>query len=168
MAESESTRNPEVATGQVRIERLYLKDSSFESPQAPEIFGNRTTPEFQLEINTRTASLGPDRIEVVLGVTLRARVEEAKTAFIAEVQYAGIFLISGFDAPTTQRILGTFCPNTLFPYIRETVDSLVTRGGFPPVHLAPINFDALYAEALRKQQQQQAVPPPAVPPPVAH
>lgn len=165
MAESESTRNSEVANpgatgGQVRIERLYLKDSSFESPHAPEIFGNRSAPEFQLEINTKSTGLAQDRVEVVLAVTLRARVDQGKTAYIVEVQQAGLFQIAGFDTPMMQRILGTFCPTTLFPYVRETIDSLVTRGGFPPVHLAPVNFDALFAEALRKQQSPEAVPPP--------
>jgi preprotein translocase subunit SecB len=152
MAESESPRNPEVNTNQVvRLERIYLKDASFESPHTPEIFGNRGNPEFQLEINSRTTGLGDDRIEVVLAVTLRARTDQSKTAFIAEVQQAGVFQVSGFDGPTTQRILGTFCPATLFPYVREAIDSLVVRGGFPAVHLAPVNFEALFAEALRKQ-----------------
>ena len=151
MAESESARNQEVNTGQVRLERIYLKDASFESPQAPEVFGSRAQPEFQLDINSRTTGLGEDRVEVVLAVTLRARTDQGKTAFIAEVQQAGVFQISGFDQATTQRILGTFCPGTLFPYVRETVDALVVRGGFPAVHLAPVNFDALFADALRKQ-----------------
>ena len=151
MAESESARNQEVAAGQVRLERIYLKDASFESPNAPEVFGGRGNPEFQLDINSRTKGLGEDRVEVVLAVTLRARTEEGKTAYIAEVQQAGTFRISGFDAPTAQRVLGTFCPATLFPYVREAIDSLVVRGGFPAVHLAPVNFDALFAEAMRKQ-----------------
>jgi preprotein translocase subunit SecB len=162
MAESESSRNPEVNAGQVvRLERIYLKDASFESPHAPEIFGNRGNPEFQLDINSRTSGLAEDRVEVVLAVTLRARTSEGKTAFIAEVHQAGIFQVAGFDASTTQRILGTFCPGTLFPYVREAIDSLVVRGGFPAVHLAPVNFDALFAEALRKQGAGS-------PPPVSH
>jgi preprotein translocase subunit SecB len=151
MAESESPRRQEVSGGQVRLERIYLKDASFESPNSPGIFGERAQLEFQLDINSRTASLGEDRIEVVLALTLRARGAGGKTAYIVEVHQAGIFQISGFDAQTGQRVLGTFCPGTLFPYARETVDALVVRGGFPAVHLQPVNFDALFAEALRKQ-----------------
>lgn len=159
MAESESAGRQEVNGGQVRLERIYLKDASFESPRSPDVFGERGQPEFQLDINSRTTGLGGDRVEVVLSVTLRARTEQGKTAFIAEVQQAGIFQIAGFDAPTTQRILGTFCPGTLFPYVRETVDALVVRGGFPAVHLAPVNFDALFADALRKQAGAAAEAP---------
>jgi len=140
-----------MSNGQIRLERIYLKDASFESPQTPDVFANRSQPEFQLDINSRTTGLAEDRVEVVLAVTLRARSDQGKIVFIAEVQQAGVFQIAGFDAPTTQRILGTFCPGTLFPYVRETVDALVVRGGFPAVHLAPVNFDALFAEALRKQ-----------------
>jgi preprotein translocase subunit SecB len=154
MAESESAGDQEVTSGQVRLERIYLKDASFESPRAPEVFADRWQPEFQLDINSRTAGLGNDRVEVVLSVTLRARTEGGKTAFITEVQQAGVFQISGFDAATTQRVLGTFCPGTLFPYVREAVDSLVIKGGFPAVNLAPVNFDALFADALRKQQAE--------------
>lgn len=164
MAESESAGNAEVIAnqnaGQVRLERIYLKDASFESPHSPEVFGNRGNPEFQLDINSRTTALGQDRIEVVLAVTLRARTEQGKTAFIAEVHHAGVFQISGFDVPTTQRIVGTFCPGTLFPYVRETIDSLVVRGGFPAVNLAPVNFEALFAEALRKQGAAGTQAPP--------
>lgn len=164
MAESESAGNAEVNAnqnaGQVRLERIYLKDASFESPHSPEVFANRGNPEFQLDINSRTTGLGQDRIEVVLAVTLRARIEGGKTAFIAEVHHAGVFQISGFDVPTTQRIVGTFCPGTLFPYVRETIDSLVVRGGFPAVNLAPVNFEALFAEALRKQGAAGTQTPP--------
>jgi len=158
MAESESAGREEINDGQLRLERIYLKDASFESPRAPDVFGDRGQPEFQLDINSRSTGLGNDRAEVVLSVTLRARTEQGNTAFIVEVQQAGIFLVSGFDAATTQRILGTFCPGTLFPYVREVVDSLILRGGFPAVHLAPVNFDALYLDALRKQQAGAAPP----------
>jgi preprotein translocase subunit SecB len=164
MAESEFAGREEVNNGQVRLERIYLKDASFESPRAPAVFGEQGQPQFQLDINSRSAGLGNDRVEVVLSVTLRARTEQGPTAFIVEVQQAGVFQISGFDPATTQQILGTFCPGTLFPYVREIVDSLIVRGGFPAVHLAPVNFDVLYVEALRKQQEQQG----SAAPPVEH
>ncbi|MDZ7670268.1 MAG: protein-export chaperone SecB [Gammaproteobacteria bacterium] len=146
--------------GQVMLERLYLKDASFESPRSPTVFTETWKPEFQLDINTRTSGLGEDRFEVILSATLRARSEEdsARTAYIVEIQQAGVFHVSGLDDEARQRVLGTLCPGTLFPYIRETVDSLVVKGGFPAVHLAPVNFEALYAEALRKQAGEAGSP----------
>lgn len=137
--------------GQILLERLYLKDASFESPRSPDVFGEAWKPEFQLDINTRTSQLEDQRFEVVLSATLRAKTEGGKTAYIAEIQQAGVFQVSGLDAGDRQRVLGTLCPGTLFPYVRETVDNLVVKGGFPAVHLAPVNFEALYADALRKQ-----------------
>lgn len=140
-----------MSNGQVRLERLYLKDVSFESPRTPDVFGEAWQPEFQLDINTRTNGLADERFEVVLTVTLRAKSDSGKTAYIVEVQQAGVFQISNLDEAASQRVLGTLCPGTLFPYVRETVDSLAVKGGFPAVQLAPVNFEALYAEALRKQ-----------------
>lgn len=150
MSENETPQAP--GQGQLLLERLYLKDASFESPRSPAVFGERWQPEFQLDINTRTTGLGDDRYEVVLAVTLRAKGDAGKTAYIAEIQQAGVFHVSGLADAQRQRVLGTMCPGTLFPYVRETVDNLVVKGGFPAVHLAPVNFDGLYQEALRKQQ----------------
>jgi len=141
-----------VSGGQVRLERLYLKDASFESPRSPDVFTESWNPEMQLEINTRTSAHKDNRFEVVLTVTLRAKSEGGKTAFIIEVQQAGVFLIEGVEDAVRQRVLGTVCPSTLFPYVRETVDSLAVRGGFPAIQLAPVNFDAAYSDALSKQQ----------------
>lgn len=142
--------------GQVMLERLYLKDASFESPRSPAVFGERWQPEYQLDINTRTSGVGEDRFEVLLCITLRAKTEGGKTAYIVEIQQAGVFLIRGLDEQSLQRALGTLCAGTLFPYVRESVDSLVVKGGFPAVHLAPVNFDALYADALRKRAEAAA------------
>jgi preprotein translocase subunit SecB len=142
--------------GQVLLERLYLKDASFESPRSPAVFTERWQPEFQLDINTRTSGLGDDRFEVLLCVTLRAKTEGGKTAYIVEIQQAGVFMIRELDEQSLQRVLGTLCPGTLFPYVRENVDSLVVKGGFPAVHLAPVNFEALYADALRKRAESAA------------
>ncbi len=152
MAESESTGSESVSSGQIRLERLYLKDASFESPITPEVFREEWKPEVQVDINTRSTLQSENRHEVLLTLTLRAKLD-GKTAFIVEVQQAGVFLIEGLNAKMLQGVLATMCPNTLFPYIRENVDSLVVKGGFPPMHLAPVNFDALYAEALRKQAE---------------
>lgn len=139
--------------GQVMLERLYLKDASFESPRSPLVFVESWKPEFNLDINTRTNGLGEDRYEVVLSATLKATVEGG-TAYIAEIQHAGVFRIFNLQGDDLRRALGTLCPATLFPYVRETVDSLVVRGGFPAVHLAPVNFDALFQEALRKHAKE--------------
>jgi preprotein translocase subunit SecB len=138
--------------GQLRMLQLYLKDASFESPHTPAVFGEPWKPEFQLDINTRSNRLDDDRFEVVLSATLKATIEGGRTAFIVEVQHAAVFQVVGVADNARQRVLGTVCPATLFPYVRETVDSLVVKGGFPAVHLAPVNFDALFAEAVRKQQ----------------
>lgn len=139
--------------GQVLLERLYLKDASFESPRAPMVFVERWQPEYQLDINTRTSGLGEDRFEVLLAVTLRAKTEGGKTAYIVEIQQAGVFLLKDLEEQALQRVLGTLCAGTLFPYVRESVDNLVVKGGFPAVHLAPVNFEALYADALRKRAE---------------
>ncbi|MFW6092928.1 MAG: protein-export chaperone SecB [Pseudomonadota bacterium] len=142
------------AQGQVMLERLYLKDASFESPQSPSVFTEAWKPEFNLDINTRTSSLGDDRYEVVLSATLRAKLDEERVAYIAEIQQAGIFRVSGLESAQRNRVLGVLCPSTLFPYVRETVDSVVVKGGFPAVHLAPVNFEALYAQAMRQQDEE--------------
>ncbi len=144
-----------MSDGQVRLERLYLKDASFESPRSPQVFLEAWKPEMQLDINSRSTSVGDDVFEVVLTVTLRAKIENAKTAFIIEIQQAGIFRIEGLEPEVRQRVLGTVCLNTLFPYVRETVDSMAVRGGFPAIQLAPVNFDALFADALAKQKAEQ-------------
>ena len=158
MAQSESAGGETLNTGQVRLERLYLKDASFESPRSPDVFSESWNPEVQLEINSKTNTQTDDRFEVVLTVTLRAKAEGSKTALIIEVQQAGVFLIEGVDDAVRQRVLATVCPNILFPYIRETVDSMAVRGGFPAIQLAPVNFDAVYADAMAKKDRQN---PPA-------
>jgi preprotein translocase subunit SecB len=140
--------------GQLMLERLYLKDASFESPRAPAVFSEAWKPEFNLDINTRTTSLGDQRFEVVLRATLKATSEGGGTGYIVEVQQAGIFRVLNLENNDLRRALGTLCPATLFPYVRESVDNLVVKGGFHAVQLAPVNFDALFEEAMRKQTQQ--------------
>ena len=150
-----SEASPEASenAGQVRLERLYLKDVSFESPSSPQVFTQAWEPKIDLEINNRSQKVGETHYEIVLSVTATAK-QQDKTAFIVEVQQAGIFAISGLEERVIHRVMGTVCPNTLFPYVRETVDSLVVRGGFPALHLAPVNFDAAYADALKAQRDQ--------------
>ena len=161
MSESDSTT---VDTGQsqdnqvqMRIERLYLKDASFESPGSPSIFADQQwRPKTQVDINTRANSLGDNRHEVVLTTTVTSKRDEDKVAFLAEIQYAGIFVIEGANDAQLQQVLGIACPNTLFPYVRENLDNLVVRGGFPAMQMAPVNFEALFAHAVNQARQQQA------------
>jgi len=140
---------------QIRIERLYLKDSSFESPGAPSIFTAQWQPQNQVDINTTVNSLGDDRHEVVLSATVTSRRDDEHVAFVVEVQYAGIFAIEGVNQQQRHQVLGIMCPNTLFPYVRETLDSLVVRGGFPALQMAPINFERIFAQAMQQQAAQQ-------------
>lgn len=149
------SEQPASKQAQLRIERLYLKDASFESPGTPTIFAEQWRPESQVDINTSVNNLGDNRHEVVLSVTVTSKRDGDKVAFVVEVHYAGIFVIEGLENSVRHRVLGTTCPTTLFPYIRENLDSLVTRGGFPPLQLAPVNFDVLYAQALEQANQQQ-------------
>ena len=146
---------PQAIEVQLSIERIYLKDASFESPGSPEVFNEPFRPEMKVDINTRVNRLGDDRHEVVLSITVSASREGEKTAYLTEVQQAGIFVIKGAEQNQLQPILGVHCPQTLFPYIREAIDGLVVKGGFPPVRLAPVNFEALYAEAVRQSRAQK-------------
>ena len=136
------------------LERFYLKDLSFESPRAPEVFTEDWKPEVQMDINSRARSIAEDRYEVTLTVTIHAKDSEGRTSVIIEVQQAGIFKITGLEEAQLKRVTATMCPGILFPYVRETVDSLSVRGGFPAMMLAPVNFDALFEEALKQQAAQ--------------
>ena len=138
-------------TSQFSLQRIYVKDLSFEAPKSPEIFREEWNPSIELDLNTRQRSLDGDFHEVILTLTVTVKTGE-ETAFIAEVQQAGIFLIQGLDDGSKAHALGAFCPNILFPYARETLDSLVVRGSFPALMLAPVYFDALYAQELQRMQ----------------
>lgn len=135
------------------LQRIYVKDISFESPRSPEIFRGNWKPRINLDLNTRSRILETDLYEVVLTLSIEASAENEQTGFIVELQQAGVFHISGLDETQLQHTLASYCPNLLFPYARETVDSLVLKGSFPPLMLAPVNFDALYAEAMERQQK---------------
>lgn len=137
---------------QFSLQRIYVRDLSFEAPKSPAIFRQEWTPTVGLDLNTRQKPLEGDFYEVVLTLSVTVKNGE-EVAFIAEVQQAGIFMIKGLDASSMSHTLGAFCPNILFPYARETLDSLVTRGSFPALMLAPVNFDALYAQELQRIQE---------------
>ncbi|MFJ3482643.1 protein-export chaperone SecB [Pseudomonas sp. NPDC090202] len=142
---------------QFSLQRIYVRDLSFEAPKSPAIFRQEWTPSVSLDLNTRQKQLEGDFYEVVLTLSVEVKNGE-EIAFIAEVQQAGIFLIKGLDAASMSHTLGAFCPNILFPYARETIDSLVVRGSFPALMLAPVNFDALYAQELQRMQESGETP----------
>ncbi len=140
---------------QFTIQKVYLKDSSFEAPAAPAVFRERWSPKLNVELDVRQHDLGDNHYEVIVHVTVTAKAGE-KTAYLCEVQQAGVFAISGIEPPMLKSLLGSYCPATLFPYAREGVAALTGKGGFPPMTLAPVNFDALYAQEQARRQQQQS------------
>ncbi len=135
------------ATQNLAIQKIYTKDISFESPNSPFGFQDDWQPEINVDLNTDGQGLENDNYEVVLKITITKKNKD-KTAFLAEVHQAGIFHLTGFDEEQRGFILGSFCPGTLFPYAREVISSLVTDGGYPPVLLQPVNFEALYQQRL--------------------
>lgn len=145
---------------QFGLQRIYLKDASFEMPLGAAAFTQQWEPKINLDLNTKNVQLDEKLFEVTLSLTISATIgEEAKTAFLVEVHQAGIFVADGFDPQTLHQTLGIVCPNIIFPYAREAVDNLVTRGSFPALLLAPVNFEALYVQAMRQaaaKQQTQA------------
>ncbi|HSH30386.1 MAG TPA: protein-export chaperone SecB [Thiohalobacter sp.] len=142
---------------QFAIQKIYVKDLSFETPNSPAVFTEEWKPEVNLNLNTESRGIAENVYEVVLKLTVTATQGE-KTTYLAEVQQAGIFTMSGFSEDEIKPMLGAFCPNTLYPFARETVADLIQRGGFPPLLLAPINFDALYAQQANEVQAQVTDP----------
>lgn len=136
---------------QFTLQRIYVKDLSFESPKAPAVFQSQWNPHVNLDLNTRNSELQEGVHEVVLSLSATVTNGEDDVTFIAEVQQAGIFAISGLDEAGMRHTLGAFCPNILFPYAREAIDNLVLRGSFPPLMLSPVNFDALFAQAEQRR-----------------
>ncbi|NIR28004.1 MAG: protein-export chaperone SecB [Gammaproteobacteria bacterium] len=144
----------EPQSGRFSIERIYVKDISFETPNSPTVFGMQWEPKVDLQVFNDAARLDEALYEVVLRITATVTVHD-KTAFLAEVNQAGLFGISGIeDEAGLKAVLGGHCPGILFPYARETISDLVTRGGFPQFLLAPVNFDAVYARHLAEQQKE--------------
>ncbi|MCW8879456.1 MAG: protein-export chaperone SecB [Kangiellaceae bacterium] len=138
---------------QFAIQRIYVKDISFEAPNLPELFNTEFKPEVKMEMNSKSRQVADNNFEVVLSVTLSAEVE-GKTAFLAEVQQAGLFFINGFNEQQTHQLLGAAAPESLYPYVREAVANLVGRTGFPAIQLAPVNFMGLYMERMAKAQAE--------------
>ena len=151
----EPATNPEqAASAQFLIQKLYTKDISFELPNAPQIFQEDGQADVKMSLSQRVEGLGEDLHEVVLTVTVTATVGE-KTAYLAEVAQAGIFLVAGFNEQATHAVMNTLCPGTLFPYARQTITSLIADGGFPPLTLQPVNFEQLYAQRMQQMLNEQ-------------
>jgi preprotein translocase subunit SecB len=133
------------------IEKIYVKDLSLEVPNAPHCFLERESAGISLQMQTGAEAVGDGIFNVVLTLTVSAKIEE-KTQFLIEVAQAGIFQIRNVPDEEMEPIIAVACPNILFPYARETVSDAVTRAGFPPVLLAPVNFESIYRERLAQQQ----------------
>jgi preprotein translocase subunit SecB len=139
---------------QFGIHRIYLKDVSFESPLGAEVFGKAWKPAVQQEISTTTVGMGGDDLyEVVLTITVTGKLDD-QPAFLVEVQQAGVFLMKGLTKEQVSQVASSECPTILFPYAREVIDSLMVRGTMPPLMLPPVNFTALYQQALTQQEAQ--------------
>ncbi|VUD59583.1 Protein-export protein SecB [Thalassocella blandensis] len=138
--------------GHFSLQRIYVKDISFESPMA---INQRSPaqPSVQQDLNTQVNKIGDEHFEVVLQLTITVK-QEDKVAFLVEVHQAGLFQIKGLEGPQLQHLLSTMCPNILFPYAREAIDSMATRGGFPPLMLPPINFEGVYAQAMAEAKNR--------------
>lgn len=140
---------------QISIQKIYVKDFSFESPNSPMVFTEGDwSPKTNLNLRSSHTQGENDQSEVVLTITVEAKHDD-KTLFLVELHQAGLFQISGYEKEEFAMIVGSFCPNILFPYARESISTIISKGGFPEFLLQPINFDALYAQS-RKQQEEQA------------
>lgn len=137
------------------IQRIYVKDSSFEAPGSPGIFRAAYKPSVNFNMNTKTSNFEASFYEVILTLTVEVKNAEDSVLYIAEVQQAGIFDIEGLEKDDLARVLHTTCPNVLYPYARESVDNLVSKGSFPALMLAPVNFDSAFEQALQQKAAQE-------------
>ena len=144
----------ENASAQLQIQKLYAKDVSFEVPNAPQVFQEKGQADIKLSLAQRVEELGENLHEIVLTVTVTANVGE-KTAYLVEVSQAGIFMLSGFNEQSAHAVMNTMCPNTLFPYARQLISTLVAEGGFPPLVLQPVNFEQMYAQLMQEMMEEQ-------------
>jgi preprotein translocase subunit SecB len=140
---------------QFAIKKLYVKDVSFESPTSPKSFSyKKWEPKIDLNLGNKQAHIDADIHEAVLSITATVSIED-ETAFLIEVHQAGLFQIAGFEDEQKSYLLGSQCMNILFPYAREVISDMSVRGGFPPLVMSPVNFDALYQQHMQRQQGQQ-------------
>ena len=144
MAEENQTNSEK----QLVLQKIYIKDLSFESPRSPGVFTSNVSPQTKLNIKSSASEVAPDTQEVTLTLTVEA-VNEDKTLFMLEIEQAGLFRIQGYSPEEARMLIGSYCPGTLYPFAREAISDVITRGGFPQLLLQPINFDALYAQVLK-------------------
>lgn len=152
MASKEPTPSPEK---QFAIQKLFVKDLSFESPNAPLIFTEKWEPMVDVNLNSNAKKAPQDLFEVAITVTITVKNSD-KTSYLVEATQVGVFGVKGFSDEEMGPLLGSFCPSVLFPYLREVVSEIVTKGGFPPMLLNPVNFDALYAQHVQQNDAAKA------------
>ena len=156
MSESNSgaaTEQPKPNEQQFAIQRIYVKDLSFEAPLGVSVFGQQWKPHINQELSSKNQKVGDDLYEVDLSLTVTAKLED-KTAFLIEIHQAGLFMLKGFDNKQLTHVMNTICLQILFPYARESIDSTLAKGSFPPLMLPPVNFDALFAQALANAKEK--------------
>ncbi len=138
---------------QLGLQRVYTKDTSFESPNTPVIFRDEWKPDVNVELSNNANKLDDKNFEVELTVTVTVKLGE-KTAYLAEVKQAGIFTLDGFAEEAIDGVLGSYCPSVIFPFAREAIADLIQKGGFPPFYLQPVDFNALYAQHIQQQTEK--------------
>jgi preprotein translocase subunit SecB len=148
---------------QLVLQKIYVKDLSFESPKAPQVFQSGGSPQTQLNIRTSNQEVGDGNVEVTLTLTLESKDNE-ETVFLIELSQSGVFYLQGYTEEERSMLVGSFCPSTLYPFAREAISDIATKGGFPQLLLQPINFDALYAQSVQ-ERGAGAVPQPEQAPP---
>jgi preprotein translocase subunit SecB len=146
MTSSEKT----IQEKQLLLQKIYIKDFSFESPRAPAVFSSNAAPETRLNIKSTAKEVAPETQEVILTLNVEA-VHEEQTLFVVEIEQAGLFKMRGYSNEELGMLIGSYCPGTLYPFAREAISDVITRGGFPQLLLQPINFDALYAQAIKER-----------------
>ncbi len=150
--QSQATEQTEAKNPVMALQKIYLKDASFEAPNAPQIFQEQGQPQIQMNLNQKVTTIAENTYDVVLTVTVTCTVNE-KTAYLVEVQQAGIFSLVNFPEQLLHQTLGAYAPNVLFPFARQAIADLVMHGGFQPLLLQPVNFDQLYAEQMQRAQE---------------
>ncbi len=139
---------------EILLQKIYIKDLSFESPKAPEVFMSNVNAQTQLNIRSANKAINDENVEVSLTLTIKSE-NETETMFLIEIVQAGIFAIRGYNNEEVSMLLGSFCPSTLYPFAREAIADIATKGGFPQLLIQPINFDALYAQFMQERAQQE-------------
>jgi len=151
--ENAATATTEEQQPRFIIQKIYTKDISFETPNSPEIFREEWKPQLDLQLGNEYKRLDDDTHEIILVVTVTAKVND-QVAFLAEVKQAGIFTLTGYSNEEMGPLVGSYCPNTIFPFAREVISDVVIKGGFPQLVLAPVNFDAVYRRQMDQARQQ--------------